>query len=103
MGGAAGLTPSGPDTITTLPELLDQLATARRLGYAIDDEEFEEGLRCVAVPVHAAGGAISHSLGITAPVSRVTHDQLRELGSILTELASEISRHLGLERAAEAL
>lgn len=101
LGGEAGLTRSGPNSITGLSELLRQLAGVRERGYAIDDEEFEEGLRCVAVPVHAAH--VTHSLGITAPVSRVTHERLRELAVFLTALAREIERHLGLERAAASL
>lgn len=103
LGGEGGLSPSGPKTITALSELLEQLAAVRQRGFAIDDEEFEEGLRCVAVPVRAADGRVTHSLGITAPVSRVTHDRLRELAGFLVDLADEIDRYLGLERAAAAL
>jgi DNA-binding IclR family transcriptional regulator len=99
----SGLTPSGPRTITELPALLEQLGGVRQRGYAIDDEEFEEGLRCVAVPVFAPDGHVVHSLGITAPVSRVTHARLRDLASFLKELADEVDRYLSLERAAAAL
>jgi len=99
----SGLTLSGPKTITELPALLEQLGGVRQRGYAIDDEEFEEGLRCVAVPVFAPDGHVVHSLGITAPVSRVTHARLRELASFLKELADEVDRYLTLERAAAAL
>jgi IclR family KDG regulon transcriptional repressor len=104
VGSEEPLPSLGPNTITSLAELVDQLAFVRRRGYALDDEEFEEGLRCVAVPVRAADGMkVSHSLGITAPVSRVTHQQLRELAGFLAELADEVGRYLALERAVAAL
>jgi DNA-binding IclR family transcriptional regulator len=103
IGGEEHLTPSGPNAITSMPELLDQLRSVRRRGYATDDEEFEEGLRCVSVPVRGADGVVTNSLGITAPVSRVTHQQLRELGAFLTTLSAEISRYLALERTVSTL
>ena len=102
LGGGPGLVACGPKTIRTMQELLGQLAVIRDHGYAIDDEEFEEGLRCVAVPLRTVPGTVSHSLGITAPASRVTYERLRELAGFLTDLGTELTRYFGFERAAAA-
>jgi DNA-binding IclR family transcriptional regulator len=95
---------SGPNTITDLGVLLAELELTRRRGYALDLEEFEEGLRCVAVPIWAEPARVTHSLGITGPVSRVTEQRLHELANLLTSsLTTDVTRYLSLEHAVEGL
>jgi DNA-binding IclR family transcriptional regulator len=67
--------PKTPKTITDADELLEELDRITERGYATDDEENIEGLRCVAAPVkneETVLGAIS----VTGPSSRVTDDRL---------------------------
>lgn len=72
-----------PRTATSPPELLRRIERARALGWAADDEECEPGLRCLAVPVPAAGGGVRAALSISAPAERLgtvpTPAQLRAL------------------------
>jgi len=51
--------PATPTTITNLQELEPVIAGVRRQGYAYDDEEWDEGLRCLAVPVSANGTTLA--------------------------------------------
>ena len=52
-------TPSTPTTITNPQRLRTLLATVRKQGYAYDDEEWDEGLRCLAVPVVVDGRTVA--------------------------------------------
>lgn len=57
-----------PRTITDRAELIEELERIRASGYAIDNEEFDEGLRCLAVPIDALNGRFV--LGISVPSTR---------------------------------
>ena len=76
------LTVYGKNTITSVDRLLEELEKVRNQGYAIDDEEYYEGVRCVAAPIRA-GGEIVAALSITGSIFTMTmeriHGELREL------------------------
>jgi len=92
---AAGMPARTPNTIIS-PELLSaELALIRQRGHAIDDVENEEDIRCVAAPVFDHSGAVVTAVSISGPASRVTHDRLAELGSLITETARAITGRLG--------
>lgn len=55
-------------TITNYDKLMEEFAKIRKQGYAVDDEEFNEGLRCLSVPVEGLGGRFA--LGISVPSGR---------------------------------
>jgi DNA-binding IclR family transcriptional regulator len=57
-------------TITSVPSLAKECAEIRRRGYALDDAEFMDGVRCVAAPIRVADRTIVGSVGISAPASR---------------------------------
>src|SRR5690606_40481408 len=70
-----------PRTITSLDRLCRELDVVRRRGYAVDDEEYEPGLRCVAAPVRGADGTVVASLGLSGPVARLTDEVLHRLAT----------------------
>jgi IclR family acetate operon transcriptional repressor len=74
----------------TAAELVVQLALVREQGYAIDDEEFLAGLRCVAVPVHDGNGHVAYAFGISGPSARLSLERLAEALPLLVEAATEI-------------
>jgi DNA-binding IclR family transcriptional regulator len=81
----------GKNTITDRNHLFEELKKVRNLGYAIDDEEYYEGVRCVAAPVRA-GGEIVAALSITGSVFTMTMDRIRgELRELVMRKAEEIS------------
>lgn len=82
-------------TITDREEFLRQLAEARELGYAIDDEENEEGGRCVAAPIFDYTGKPIASISLSAPVSRFSLADAPHFAALVREAAHAISTSLG--------
>ena len=85
---------TAPNTITDRAALLAELARVSERGYAIDDEEYYPGTRCIAAPVVDADGAAIAGLSITAPTFRVRLRQLERWRTELLAAAAEISRRL---------
>jgi len=84
-----------PKTETDPDALRAVLAEVRSRGYAVEDEESEPGIRCVAAPVRGAGGAVVGAVGIAGPTLRLTPAVLEGLAAPLTEAAAAISIRLG--------
>jgi IclR family acetate operon transcriptional repressor len=64
-------------------------------GYATDDEEFHEGIRCVAAPIRDKDGAVIASIGISTPSARFPEQRFRIDGELVSKVAGEISEILG--------
>ncbi len=74
-----GLVPYTKTTITD-PELLKQaLEQIRQNGYAIDDEEQEEGVRCLSVPVYGMADKVIAAISISGPSSRLDSERIATL------------------------
>ena len=84
-----------PRTITTPVAMDRHLAEIRRLGYAVDDEERTEGVRCVAAPVFSHDGEIVAAISLAAPTIRCSPERLAALGAEIAATALAISRRLG--------
>ncbi len=67
----------------------------RRLGFAVDDVENEEGIRCVAAPVFDHEGAVVASVSLSGPEYRVPPERLEDLGKQVSEAALTLSRRIG--------
>ncbi len=89
------VTAASPKTITSFPRLLVELAKVRERGYAIDDEEHELRVRCVAAPVFAASGDVVASIGVSGTVGQISDDYLPKLGNIVRLAALKLSAQLG--------
>ncbi|WP_233873231.1 IclR family transcriptional regulator [Paraburkholderia adhaesiva] len=70
-------------TLTSARALAEDLERTRERGYAIDDEEFTDGIRCVARPVYDEHGEMIATAGISCPSVRVDATRLAELGGII--------------------
>jgi IclR family transcriptional regulator, pca regulon regulatory protein len=71
------LRPLSAHTITDRATLLDALERVRRQGWAAVDQELEEGLRSLAVPIHDASGTVIAALNVSVHASRGTMTTLR--------------------------
>lgn len=83
-----------PHTITRRSDLERELEKVRRLGYAVDDEEYYEGIRCVGVPVLGRAGIVLGGLSVAGPINRMTRDRLEQLAALLGEGAKEIANEV---------
>ncbi len=85
-------------TITELGALRAQLEEIRERGYAIDDEEFDEGIRCVGVPVRDYTRRVVAGVSISGPAYRFTDERLaQELVPLAVEAGNRLSARLGFE------
>ena len=71
----------------------------RSRGYAIDDEEKEEGLRCVGAAVRGHSGKLIAAISVSGPAFRVTKERIPEIGRAVMQAASELSVELGYQAA----
>ncbi|UOY00135.1 IclR family transcriptional regulator [Blastococcus sp. PRF04-17] len=83
------------NTITDPDAVLAHLARVRERGYAIDEIENEEGVRCVAAPVRDHTGAVIAGLSVSAPAYRFSTDDLHRLAPDVLRVTAELSRRLG--------
>jgi DNA-binding IclR family transcriptional regulator len=90
-----GLRPLTKNTITTLAELKAELTKIRNRGYAIDNEENEEGVRCVGCAVRGYTGEPVAAISISGPAFRVGKDKVAMAAQAVMEAANELSGELG--------
>jgi IclR family acetate operon transcriptional repressor len=82
-------------TIVDPDALLSDLALVRKRGWAIDDEEQAEGMRCVGSAIYNEHGEVIGGVSISGPVVRVTEERLGELGPMVKRAAAEITERVG--------
>jgi DNA-binding IclR family transcriptional regulator len=91
-----------PRTLITVDALRDDFERIRRRGYALDNEEHEEGVGCVATPLFDHTGQPCAAISVSGPTARILHADTAELGALLLDHAATISAALG-HRAADEL
>ena len=67
-----------PKTKTSHDEIWEEIHRIRKLGYAVNDEEIEMGLRVIAVPVRRPGGGVIASICVSTYSGRYKVDQLTQ-------------------------
>ena len=84
-----------PRTITSAEQLRAELEIARQQGFALDDEERELGVCCVAAPIFDRFGHCLAALSISGPTARMSIERARALGSLVRQAADACSAQLG--------
>ncbi len=95
--GAEKLETYTKQTIGSLDQLVKVCAQIRMQGFATDDGEFLEGIRCVAAPIRTEGGMIIGSIGISVPLQRFAKERYKECGEQVSTAARRISELLSSE------
>jgi DNA-binding IclR family transcriptional regulator len=91
-----GLDKRTSNTITDPKKLMRHLSLIRENGYAIDDEENEEGIRCVAAPIRNGSGRVEAAVSISGPTTRITRERIEtDLKNRICETAMGISAQMG--------
>lgn len=83
------------NTITDYNALLRECEQIRKDGYALDREEVEDGLFCVAVPILSESGEAIAAMSMAGPTIRMTQERLPGLIEDLMHSSAEISRCIG--------
>jgi DNA-binding IclR family transcriptional regulator len=84
-----------PNTIVTVDEFIKEVIKARIEGYAMDNIEHEEGIRCIAAPVHDRNGSVAAAISISGPIFYITEERLPELKAKILKVSKDISAQLG--------
>jgi len=82
-------------TITTQAVLEEELARVRAQGYAMDDGEIMDGLRCVAAPIRDGNGQVRYAVSISAQARNMYGERLEQIIGELRQAAAEISYAMG--------
>ncbi len=85
------------NTIDNKKDLIENIKLTRERGYSIDNEEFEEGLRCVAVPVKLEKIGFYGAISVSGPVSRFTVELIPKLAEKLKEYSFKIENEIDLK------
>lgn len=85
------LIPLTSHTIVRPEELLDEIKEVRRQGYSIDDEEYQEGLYCISVPIFSKHDEVKYAISISMPKFRKDDYDLEIIVKDLKGIATQIS------------
>ena len=92
---AAGLVPRTPKTITTPDKFLKALAAVRQRGCAVENEESELGMVCIAAPIRDDTGAVVAAVGIAGPETRMSKRAVTTIAPHVIAAADLVSARLG--------
>ena len=76
----------------------ETLVKIKENGYALDDEENEKGVRCIAACLRGYQKEVKYAFSISGPTSRMTRERVRELSVDVLKVQEELSRELGYYR-----
>ena len=83
-----------PNTITDKNVLLEHLAGVRKQGYALDLEEYDADIRCIAVPVYDMNKRVVAAVGISGPATRLAEEVLTEAVHTVKKIGIELSEQI---------
>lgn len=95
IAAEAGLPAVTAKAITDLDQLLEELDRVRNQGFALDDEENEEGVRCIAAPILDHTGRPAAAVSVSAPAQRLPVARVPVYGARVKAAADAISHSLG--------
>ncbi len=94
---AQPLTRYTPNTITDVATLKAHLQMIRSQGYAVDNEEYLPGVRCIAAPILGHDQSAMAAVSVSGPTTRLTSDHVQAVASCVRKAAREISSKIIME------
>lgn len=88
-----------PKTIVVWSRYLQELARVREQGYAVDDEENNNGVRCIAAPIFDSPGHVVASIGVSGTTTQNDLGHLPRVVESVKEAARKVSHQLGWQPA----
>jgi DNA-binding IclR family transcriptional regulator len=80
------------NTILNEKELKDELDKIKKRGYAVDDMEHEDNIRCVAAPIFDYRGKLIAAVSISAPAQRMTMERIAKLSKLIIDYTQKMSK-----------
>jgi len=90
-----GLEKFTENTITTKEGLKNELKKIQKQGYAVDNMEHEEGVRCVASPIRDYNGKVIASMSVSGPAFRINESNIPIIAKKVKEYCDCISEEMG--------
>jgi len=84
-----------PHTLVDEQDIRRELTQIRMQGYSVDNQEMEEGVRCVAALVLDHSGKPAGAVSISGAAMRITPDRIETIGRMVKRCTAEISKQLG--------
>jgi DNA-binding IclR family transcriptional regulator len=84
-----------PKTIVDFEEFVKELNDIRQKGYALDNEENEIGVRCIAACIKNYKGKAENAFSISAPIIRMSDERIEELAAEVIKMKEELSKAFG--------
>ncbi|PKO21202.1 MAG: hypothetical protein CVU38_16040 [Chloroflexi bacterium HGW-Chloroflexi-1] len=91
------LKPFTPHTITSLPALRTELAEIAQRGYAVDNEEYAAGVRCISAPVRDHDSTVVAGVSVTVLAEQLPTERIKPTAALLTQACLDISQALGYQ------
>lgn len=92
-----GLKKLSANTITEPKQLMQHLKMIRECGFSVDDEENEEGIRCVGAPIFDYTGKVIGAISVSGPTVTVTQERVKHIAESVVDCAKKISHRMGWE------
>jgi len=89
------LTPRTAHTITDIEKLISEIEGVRQRGWAVDNEEHEEGIRCIAGPIYDYRGEIIAAVSTSGLKAIISPERDEEIAGYVIETSIEISKRMG--------
>lgn len=90
-----GLRPLTSHSLRTKAEVFDEIARIRAQGYALDDEEYVIGMRCLAAVVWSESGEAVAAVSVSGLAARVTTEQAHRMAAHVVASAAHLTEAIG--------
>jgi IclR family KDG regulon transcriptional repressor len=82
-------------TIKSVDALVEEIETIRRRGWSLDDEEYEQGLRCIGAPIRDYRDEVIAAVSTSGYASVITRERVEEVAGYVVKAARDISQRMG--------
>ena len=82
-------------TIKSVDALVEEIEKIRRRGWSLDDEEYEQGLRCIGAPIRDYREEVIAAVSTSGYASVITRERVEEIAGYVVKAARDISRRMG--------
>lgn len=82
-------------SITSKQKFLQEMKSVQKFGFAIDNEENADGVRCIAAPIFEANGKVCAALGTSSTILHIDENHLPKIVELVRKSANQVSRQLG--------